>query len=161
LRIASRLRATLVALMVVLIMASLAGCSDPAGSSAASGDLAQQVVASLGKQEGDESSGAVSAKLVEDGHVRVVYRFYPLGAFGLKKELGVHLTPKLRDLFRDNPDLDRLDVEVQLPYDDDYGNITWEKAMSFTFDRQLFEKINWDNFTPQNLLRVVKDLRTS
>ncbi|ADU50187.1 hypothetical protein Tmar_0062 [Thermaerobacter marianensis DSM 12885] len=148
-------RITFALCAAALILTGLAGCSDTAGDSAASGDLAQQVVASLGKQEGDESSGAVSAKLVGDGHIQVEYRFYPLGAVDVERELGVHLSPKLRKVFRDHADLQRLDMQVYLPYDDGYGNTTWKPAFSFAFDRNLYEKINWDNFVPQNLLDVV------
>ena len=121
-------------------------------------DLAQQVLATIGTAPNDDSSGGVSAKLEGDGHVLLGYRFFPVGISELDREIGVDLAPKLREAFEKHPELQKLTVNLYLPYQDVYGNESWELAMRFVFDRELYGKINWENFTRQNLLKVVKDL---
>lgn len=177
-----------VAVLLVLMLSILAatGCSDSSSASPADSaqaqqqaaaqetqqqstsqqqakqqapDLAQQVLATIGTAPNDESSGAVSAKLEGKGRVLLGYRHYPLKAENIDREIGAILTSKLRRAFEKHPDLQAVTVNVYAPYQDQYGNVTWEKYVTFTFDRELYGKINWDNFVHQNLLNVVKDLQ--
>lgn len=122
-------------------------------------DLAQQVLAAIGTAPNDESSGAVSAKLEGKGRVLLGYRHYPLSAENINNEIGMMLAPKLRKVFEKHSDLQAVIVNVYAPFQDQYGNVTWEKYVTFTFDRELYEKINWQNFITKNLLQVAKDVK--
>ncbi|HEY8414835.1 MAG TPA: hypothetical protein VIK99_03585 [Thermaerobacter sp.] len=178
LRLGSRkaaLAVLIAGLVVVTVAGARSGSTEPAPGSASSSteqpapsdsaasqrpqpDLAQQVLATIGTAKDEDDSGAVSAKLEGEGHVLLGYHFFPVGVSELDREIGVLLTPKLKTAFEKHPELQRLTVHLYLPYQDAYGNRSWELAMRFVFDRDLYGKINWDNFVRQDLLKVVKDL---
>lgn len=124
----------------------------------AAADLAEQVLATIGTAPNDDSTGGVGAKLEGEGHVLLGYRFFPVGISELDREIGVDLAPKLREAFEKHAELQKLTVNLYLPYQDVYGNESWELTMRFVFDRDLYQKINWANFQRQDLLKVVKDL---
>lgn len=181
----SFLRKTAVFLALMLSMLAATGCSDSSSAAPAESaqaqqqaaaaetqrqptsqqqakqqatDVAQQVLAAIGTAPDDQSSGAVSAKLEGKGRVLLGYRHYPLSAKNINNEIGIMLAPKLRKAFEQHSDLQAVTVNVYAPFQDQYGNTTWEKYVTFTFDRELYEKINWDNFPTRNLLQVAKDV---
>ena len=60
-------------------------------------------------------------------------------------------------MYGKRPNVDQVEFYIFLPFSDDYGNQDWKVYISFTTDRDLVGKINWDNFYGQDLLKVVKD----
>ncbi len=76
------------------------------------------------------------------------YRYYPVGISSLKKEICIHFTPKIKELYEANKNLDKIMFSIYLPYRDTYGNETWKATARFTMTRKIYSKINWDNFFP-------------
>lgn len=56
---------------------------------------------------------------------------------------------------------DRSLVNVFFLVPDDYGQKQKQQAYSFTFDRALFNRINWDNFDNSNLPKVAHEFQYS
>ena len=87
------------------------------------------------------------------------YRFYPLGLFlKYEGELGVKLTPKIKKLYNKHEEIKNIVIRIESPFVDKYGNIAWERVVSFEFSRNLFNRINWRNFSDQDLLKVVENV---
>lgn len=45
-------------------------------------------------------------------------------------------------------------INIYLSSPDNFGNLQKHLLMSFNFNKDLYNKINWDNFVPQNLVKV-------
>ncbi|HWG06028.1 MAG TPA: hypothetical protein VG271_13525 [Beijerinckiaceae bacterium] len=61
--------------------------------------------------------------------------------------------------YRSDKALDKLRFSIDLADTDIYGQENVTPAITFDFDRALFQRINWDNFETQNLGKVAKNFR--
>ena len=87
------------------------------------------------------------------------YRFFPLGLFfKYEGELGVKLAQKIKKLYETNDQIITLSIDVISPFQDKYGNMIWELVVSFEFPRYIFNRINWRNFSGNDLLKVAEDV---
>ena len=114
----------------------------------------------FGTQRNHKSSGVGSIQYTETD-VYIQYNFYPLGLFNYETELGVELVPKIRKLYKLSGKFDNIAFLIQGPFQDKYGNLTWKPVVSFEFSRETFNKINWENFLNQDLLKVSKNITWS
>lgn len=113
----------------------------------------------LGMPQDKEKDSGV-AKVEKDGSEYVVtYNFFPAGVSDFNSELGVELTQKIKQLYGNNKQIDKLQFVCYGPYQDDYGNITWKPVVSFKVSRAIFSKINWDNFSDTNLIKIAEDVK--
>ncbi|MBA7496916.1 hypothetical protein ES702_07525 [subsurface metagenome] len=105
-----------------------------------------------------DDSGIVRIYYTET-HCSIDYRFFPLGLFfEYEGELGVKLTQKIKKLYKTNDQIMTLSIDVISPFQDKYGNMTWELVVSFEFPRYVFNRINWDRFLDNNLLKVAENV---
>ncbi|MFU0783770.1 MAG: hypothetical protein ACFWT2_11910 [Thermoanaerobacterium thermosaccharolyticum] len=109
-------------------------------------------------QDKDKDSGVTKVEKDGDEYV-VTYNFFPVGVSDFNSELGVKLTQKIKQLYEDNKQIDKLQFVCYGPYEDDYGNITWKPVVSFKVSRAIFNKINWDNFSDTNLIKIAEDVQ--
>jgi hypothetical protein len=58
------------------------------------------------------------------------------------------------DTYQKNASVDAVHFEVSVEYADDYGNSTTKPMFSFDFNRELFNKINWNSFKIVNLIKI-------
>lgn len=105
-----------------------------------------------------DDSGIVRIYYTET-HCSIDYRFFPLGLFfKYEGELGVKLAPKIKKLYKTDAQIMTLSVDVISPFQDKYGNMTWELVVSFEFPRYIFNRINWSRFLDNNLLKVAENV---
>ena len=92
--------------------------------------------------------------------LNVTYQYKPINdkKDDIKKELGVILSPKLKQMYDAIPELDEVTFLVQFPVEDNYGNISWSKGASFTATREIIGAINWSNFDEAKLLDIAKNV---
>lgn len=111
----------------------------------------------FGKPKKIENSGVVSIQYGKtDSAMR--YNFYPLGPFKHEDELGIHLAPKIKKLYETSEEFDSIVFVVHGPLQDSYGNIAWKPILSFEFDRSVYNRIVWEKFINQDLLKVAKNV---
>ena len=110
----------------------------------------------------------VAKKADDSGIVRIYYtetdcsidyRFFPLGLFlKYEGELGVKLAPNIKKLYKTDDQIMNLSIDVISPFQDKYGNMTWELVVSFEFTRDIFNRINWSRFLESDLLKVAENV---
>jgi hypothetical protein len=112
----------------------------------------------FGRPDKIEDSGAV---LVEYDPAECVihYNFQPGGKSKYEEELGAELAPKLQKLFKKDKDIEDAFLTVFGPSTDSYGRYGWRPVLSFEFDRDTFDSIDWDSFSGKNLLDFVINLK--
>ena len=64
-------------------------------------------------------------------------------------------------LYKTQKDVDNIDVSIVINYPDDYGNDKQEKLISFSFDRALFQKINWEKLQPAKFMKIAPAFKFS
>ncbi len=106
----------------------------------------------------NKDSGVTQVQKSSDGY-NVTYNLYPLKGSNYNAELGIKLTQKIKKMYSDKIDVDKIQFTCNGPVEDKYGNITWKPIISFQVNRDIFEKINWDNFQDSNLINVVNDVK--
>lgn len=144
-------------LLTSLLAILIVGCSSNNNVSNLTSEEAIKQV--LGTQQGKDKDSGVT-KVEKDGSEYVVtYNFFPAGVSDFNSELGVELAQKIKQLYEDNKQIDKLQFVCYGPYEDDYGNITWKPVVSFKVNRAIFSKINWDNFSDTNLIKIVEDVQ--
>ncbi len=111
----------------------------------------------FGTPQKADDSGLVKFQMSSDTDAIIEYRLFPVGISNVKKEIGILLTPKIKSLY-DQVQLNEVTFIVYCPYQDNYGNITWKPNVSFTTTREIFEKINLDNFEKDKLFLVAKEV---
>lgn len=111
----------------------------------------------FGVYSGGGSSGLVAYDTNTPGVTKVSYHLYPIDKSNLDEEIGMRLSRGIQKVYGKRPNVDQVEFYIFLPFSDDYGNQDWKVYISFTTDRDLVGKINWDNFYGQDLLKVVKD----
>lgn len=86
------------------------------------------------------------------------YRFHPLGLFfEYEDELGFKLAHKIKKLYEKHEEIKNIVIRIESPFIDKYGNVVWERVVSFEFSRGLFNRINWHNFSDQDLLKITEN----
>jgi len=112
----------------------------------------------LGRPDKLEDSGAVSVKY-EQPECVIHYNFYPRGKSKYEEALGTELTPKLKKVLEKDENIEKLSITIFGPSTDAYGRYGWKSVLSFEFDREIFNSIDWRSFVNKNLLDVVKNLK--
>lgn len=111
------------------------------------------------KPENDKDSGMTSFKISNSNSEAVInYNYFPVGISSFQEELGVELTPKLKTLFEADNTFNKVTIIAYGPFEDNYGNITWKPMLSMEITREIINKINWDNFAKQNLIKVAQNV---
>lgn len=67
----------------------------------------------------------------------------------------------IKNLYSIFDQLNTIKVEVYLLWNDEYGEPQEHLIYSFDFDRNLYEKIHWENFRPEKLVTVSHNLHYS
>jgi len=116
-----------------------------------------QVKDIFGIPESHDDSGISSIQYGGESSV-ITYKFYPAGFADFNKELGVELSDKIEKLYEKESLANEIVFKINCPYEDDYGNVKWLPVVTFEFDRNLNNRINWSNFLSTNLLEVVKNI---
>ena len=62
-------------------------------------------------------------------------------------------------LYDENAHADKCSFKQTMTILDDYGNDKTVLALSYTFTRAIYRKINWDNFPNQNMIKVAPGFR--
>jgi len=129
----------------IAIVASCAMClmgdSEPSIPKASTpDDIAIEV---LGTPSDNEDSGIISADYISST-LMVEYHFYPLGLFALEEEASNKLAPMFKKVFEYST-ANEIKVKALCPFEDKYGNTSWEHVLSLDITRSSFQKINWDN----------------
>lgn len=75
--------------------------------------------------------------------------------------LFVMLPTATKDIYEENVDADKCSFSQTMTILDDYGNDKTILALSYTFTRAIYKKINWDNFPNQNMMKVAPGFRFS
>ncbi len=112
----------------------------------------------FGRPDKIEDSGAVLVEY-EQPECVIHYNFYPRGKSKYKEELGAQLTPRLKKLFEKDDNIGNAVITVFGPSTDTYGRYGWKPVLSFEFDRETFNSIDWSDFVKHNLLDAVKNLK--
>ena len=60
----------------------------------------------------------------------------------------------IQDTYRDDPRVDSCLFSVNVIDSDDYGNEQKTMFVKFSFNRKLFERINWAKFQAENIVKV-------
>jgi hypothetical protein len=112
----------------------------------------------FGRPDKIEDSGAV---LVEYDPAECVihYNFQSAGKSKYEEELGTELTPKLKKLFEKDKNIEDAFLTIFGPSTDTYGRYGWKPALSFEFDRDTFNGIDWGSFSKKDLLNVAINLK--
>ena len=109
-----------------------------------------------GYQSGDES-GVATVSYDKESSV-INYDFFPLGMFKYEDELGVELATKIKRLYEIGGEFNSITFLIHGPFQDAYGKNQWKPILSFEFSKQIYNKINWDNFVSQDLLKVAQNV---
>jgi hypothetical protein len=112
----------------------------------------------FGRPDKIEDSGAVLVEY-EQPECVIHYNFYPRGKSKYEEELGAELTSKLKKLFERDDNIGNAVITIFGPSTDTYGRYGWKPVLSFEFDRETFNSIDWSDFVKQNLLDAVKNLK--
>jgi hypothetical protein len=107
------------------------------------------------KKAGD--SGVVSIRYAKP-NCTVHYDLFPLGLFKYEDELGMKLMPKIKKLYQKHAEIENVIILIRGPFQDRYGNMTWEPVVSFEFTRDVLNQINWSRFFNKDLLKVAENV---
>jgi len=113
----------------------------------------------FGVYKDGKGSGVVGYEY-KDGILNISYYMYPIGISEIDSEIGMNLAEKFRKLYAKRDNIDAISFYISLPYQNAYGNVQWRLYASFDINRELINKINWDNFYPQDFIKVVHNLKT-
>ena len=61
-----------------------------------------------------------------------------------------------KETFENNPSVNFCSFFMNVKEADVYGHKMEKKILSYAFDRATFEKINWDQFEPKNMMKVAQ-----
>ena len=88
--------------------------------------------------------------------LNISYYFFveDLGSFDA--EIEGELAPKIQELYKTIPEIDQVAFTVYIPQ---MGDAPYKPYVSFTVDRELVDKTNWDDLMELDFFRVVKDVR--
>jgi hypothetical protein len=69
------------------------------------------------------------------------------------------IPPATKSVYDENATANNCSFEQTITILDDYGNDKTVPALSYTFTRAIYSKINWDNFPNQNMVKVAPGFR--
>jgi hypothetical protein len=121
-------------------------------------DFKNAVKRIFGQPKGSESSGVVKI-IYSESESAVHYNFYPVGLFKYENELGVELASEIRKLYEVGGKFNNITFQVNGLFQDKYGKSQWLRILSFEFTKSIYNRINWDNFLDQDLLKVVQNVK--
>jgi len=119
--------------------------------------LQASVMQIFGSPKGQDDSGVIKV-IPGEKDCAIHYRFFPLGMFGFEKELGSDLAPKIKTFYQKDGRAENLTFLVLGPFDDAYGNRKWNPVVSFEFTREIYNRINWQNFLNSDLLSITDNI---
>lgn len=120
-------------------------------------DFKNAVKRIFGQPKGTESSG-VAKIIYSESDSAIHYNFYPVGLFKYEDELGVELASKIRRLYEVGGKFNSIVFLIRGLFQDKYGKSQWLPILSLEFTRPIYNRINWDNFIKQDLLKVAKNV---
>lgn len=112
----------------------------------------------FGRPSKIEDSGAVSVEY-DPAECVIHYNFQPRGNASYEEELGTELAPKLKKLFERDENIEDAFLTIFGPSTDTYGRYGWKPILSFEFDRDTFNSIDWGSFGKKDLLNVAINLK--
>jgi len=112
----------------------------------------------FGRPDKIEDSGAVLVEY-EPPECLIHYNFQPRGKSEYEEELGAELAPKLKKMFERDKNIQNSSITIFGPSTDTYGRYGWKPVLSFEFDRDTFNSIDWGKFVKKDLLESVKNLK--
>ena len=86
------------------------------------------------------------------------YRYHPVGVGSLESEVGASLGKRFQALYSSSPEFDHVRLMLQLPFIDDYGNVTWEHSALVVMSRATYESVNWNNFAGESLWLIADEV---
>lgn len=107
--------------------------------------------------EPTKNKGLVKHALDEEtGALTIAYKHTPWDETSVyQDELGFAVGDKLRRTFEKLDEVRSITVIGYAPLlTDNLGNYEWVPRVRFVLTREMYEKINWDNFDPSNLFDV-------
>jgi hypothetical protein len=66
-----------------------------------------------------------------------------------------------KNIYEDNDGADKCSFSQTITILDDYGNDKTVPVLTYTFTRAIYQRINWDNFPNQNMIKVAPGFRFS
>lgn len=76
--------------------------------------------------------------------------------------VGLLMMPEIIvDIYKTNNNVDNLKFTSYLLVADNYGNNKKHQIYSFNFDRHLYEKINWNNFSSEKLVKIAPNFKST
>jgi len=106
----------------------------------------------------NQDDSGVTEVYYEEIDSAIHYHLYPSGLTSFKKEVGIKLASDIKKLYKKDNRAGNITFLILAPFQNKYGNTSWRPVLSFEFTRDLYTKINWDNFLKQDLLNVVRNL---
>lgn len=73
-------------------------------------------------------------------------------------DIGLAATTNILSYIFQNSYIYQLHVDTFLSYTDDYGHYVKVPCYSFDFDRDLYNRIDWNNFSGDNLIRIAPNI---
>ncbi len=109
-----------------------------------------------GIARGSFATGAAENQVVtqrlEGGVFYVERNYFPFAKN--RTEVLMSFADFAKAVFDRSPDVQRVSVQTNLPFDDGTGNYSWQKASVIEMSRGTAGRINWDNFLASNLPKV-------
>jgi len=141
-------------ILCLALLTSLAGCS----KSLSRMEPKEAIEEIFGVYENDNESGITMVTVTSDEAI-IYYNFSPLGIKDFYYELGINLSDKINKFYSNNTSISNLVFKIFGPFQDNYGNIKWKRMIEFEVSRELYEKINWDNFYGKDLITIVENIK--
>ncbi|NLU09429.1 MAG: hypothetical protein GXW90_00515 [Tepidanaerobacter acetatoxydans] len=141
------------AVVLLTVVLAIVGCSSKPDTSSP-----EALLESIFTSPRDDKSSGMTNYQINGSEATIEYNYFPVGISPFDEELGVHLSSKIKDLFEQDY-FDKITIIAKGPFDDGYGNYNWVPLISFEFTREIYDKINWDNFVSQNLVKISQNVK--
>jgi hypothetical protein len=110
----------------------------------------------LGKAEAQKSGAFDVQKGTEE--TLVVYHYYVTDLNAFDKEFGRFMAHRIRKLYRELKDIDRIAFDVYIPTE---GDEPWRPYVHFAVTRKIIEETDWTKLLDVDFFQVVQDLKYS
>lgn len=142
------------AVLLTVVLFAIVGCGSKPDTSSP-----EALLESVFPSPNDDKSSGMTQYKIDDFEAVIDYNFFPAGISSFDEELGVKLASKIKTFFEANNYFNKIKIVAHGPFDDGYGNYNWEPLISFEITRDIYEKINWDNFISQNLVKISQNVK--
>lgn len=146
-------------ILVGLLIIGLTACGSNNKNAQQYSTPEEAIENSLGLYGKDRGIGVVNIKQNQSKYI-VTYNLQPTSQKNFLIDVGLIISGGMEKIYKSNNKVDYINFIINEPFKDDYGNVTWKSVLSFDVDRNLYNKINWDNFDKRYLLKVVYDIKT-